>query len=137
MGGTSGVFAFDDSAASAWHGVSWGQIIAQAVIWAGIAGGVAAVIATVPMFRHPTLRIWRGLLLDFGTTCTGPVYSWTCTKTREAGTGWCLCLQRGVAEVELLLDDRGWAHIRQFWSRARQRQLRCTELSGCFVLSSN
>src|SRR6202044_1008395 len=43
------------------HGVDWGAVIAHAAIWAGIVGGIAAVIAIVPMTRNGARWVWRAL----------------------------------------------------------------------------
>jgi len=43
-----------------------GNAIAQAAIWAGIAGGVAAVIAIVPMTRNGARWVWRALQMRTG-----------------------------------------------------------------------
>lgn len=48
------------------HGVDWGQVLATAGIWAGIVGGVAAVVAIVPMSRNGVLWAWRALLMRTG-----------------------------------------------------------------------
>lgn len=53
-------------AAQAPHGVDWTAILAQAAIWAGIVGGIAAVIAVVPMFRNMVRWTWRALLMRIG-----------------------------------------------------------------------
>jgi len=48
--------------APAVHSTDWGAVIAQVAIYAGIAGGVAAVIAVVPMTRNAVRLIWRATL---------------------------------------------------------------------------
>jgi hypothetical protein len=48
------------------HGLDWAAIIAQAAIWAGIVGGIAGVIALVPMFRNAVQWAWRALLTRIG-----------------------------------------------------------------------
>jgi hypothetical protein len=52
--------------APAVHSTDWGAIVAQVAIWAGIAGGIAAVIAAVPITRAAARRIGRAMLTRAG-----------------------------------------------------------------------
>lgn len=52
--------------AKAPHGIDWSAILAQAAIWAGIVGGIAAVIAVVPMFRNAVRWASRALMMRIG-----------------------------------------------------------------------
>ena len=64
--GGTGRMSLAVHAAKAPHGVDWAAILAQAAIWAGIVGGIAAVIAVVPMFRNMVRWAWRALLMRIG-----------------------------------------------------------------------
>jgi hypothetical protein len=73
VGGTLGDLALGavatvahTAAKAASHGVDWEQLLTAAAIWAGIIGGIAAVVAIVPMSRNGVLWTWRALRLRAG-----------------------------------------------------------------------
>jgi hypothetical protein len=60
--GRHGLAALAAARAPAVPSTNWGAIIAQVGIYAGIAGGVAAVVAILPMTRNAVRHIWRAAL---------------------------------------------------------------------------
>jgi hypothetical protein len=62
--------------------VEWTAIVTRTGIWAGIVGGIAAVIAIVPMFRDVARWAWRALLMRIGV----PYHRYAKKFIREFGS---------------------------------------------------